>query len=240
MIEFKNLECNAEPETTMFQQEIDVLLAVIRETLDVIAPQAAKGTFILDGQKFGEDAKCILRFNLPGGTYYRNFFRIQERSSDMLAEDAIDELLALPRKSRYVSDKPDLKRHITSKQATSGNPVSSGIYQDGELKVLVLNAVHGRFLVSCYLENHDDEAEALLYAVAQAILQMGLEDKVLQSFGQQIVAAGECSERKEFFVEAFVTVTDLFHRCEAPEELQAWKAWHEPANAAGQLTLFFE
>lgn len=236
MKNFQNLVQRHEPETTMFPQETEALLRVINTVLERFAPSATKGTFILDGQKFGEDAQCILRLNLSDGPYQRRLFGIYGRTSDEMAAAAIDELLALPEKSRYYSE-GSLPRHMTHEDIKTAQDVSSGIYQDAELVVLVLNATHGRFLISCYIEDHDDVAEALLCAVAQAILRMGLEDKVLQSFGEQLADASKVNAAP--CAEALNAVKELFDHCDAPE-LAAWKAWHEPANATGKLTLFFE
>lgn len=124
-----NFECHTEPETTLFQQEIDVLVEVIGEVMRGFSEQPNKGTCIIDGQKYGEEARCLVRFNLPEGIYRRQFFRIYEKTSDRMAEEAINNALSYPDNSRYTKtcDREDSQK------------MQSGIYQDGELKVLNLN-----------------------------------------------------------------------------------------------------
>lgn len=236
MQKFINLECHNEPETTLFPQETDLLQELIRGTLERVAPNATRGTFILDGQKFGEEAKCILRFNLPEGNYrYQPLLCAREKTSDQMAEESIDEMLAIPGKSRYINGGRPVRHEISNDERNMTN----GVYREDDLMVLVLNATHGRFLMSCYLDGGDSTAaELVLYAVAQAIAAMGKEDITLQRsdrdiFGicQRVSVSGHM-EIRQYIEDAFEVGEGL--------AMMAWKAWHEPANTKGELTLFFE
>lgn len=242
MQKFINLECHNEPETTMFPQETDLLQELIQGVLERTAPGVTRGTFILDGQKFGEEAKCILRFNLSEGSFHRNFYRIYRKTSDQMAEESIDEMLAIPGESRYIR-RSEGEKQAGCKMTNNERSMINGPYRDGELLVLVLNATHGRFLMTCHLdedvdnENDVTAAELVLYAVAQAIAAMGKEDVTLQRSDRFIREFGQESIRgyaaiRQYVEDAFVTGEGL--------AMMAWKAWHEPANAKGELTLFFE
>lgn len=219
---FTNLETHVEPETTLFQQEVDIILAVIDQVLATFDEYPTQGTFILDGQKMGEDAKCILRFNLENG-----FCQPMEDTSDDIVIRAIDDILVWPKYLTY---------------GYHGEPnyfgqLPSDIYKYGRRKALVLNTTFGRFVVSFYanfVSGGHEESTALLLAVAESIAQMGKEDKILQKSNQNLQWLMTNLDQN-----AVALVRDLFHNCAHPT-LKAWKEWHEPANSSGELTLFFE
>lgn len=222
-----NLKSYVEPETTLFQQAVDFILAIIDQVLDSFDTHPTQGTFILDGQAYGEKAKCILRFNLEDGVLQplEGF----EDTSDDIAAGAINKVLAWPETPAYgYKAEPNFFGRLPS-----------GVYKQGRNKVLVLNTTFGRFLMSyyansgCSMEAHD-EGSALLLAVAETIAQMGKEDKVLQ---RSAYTLGEQSTGVE--KDAVILVKRLFLEDKFPP-LLAWKKWHEPANTSGKLTLFFE
>lgn len=230
MGKFTNLEIHTEPETTLFHQESNLILAVIDQVLSSFDTYPTQGTFILDGQKRGEDAKCLIRFNLEDGVCppIAGF----DDTSDDIATNAINAVLSWPAASAYgYKGEPNLFGQF-----------SSGIYQHGRKKVLVLNATFGRFLMSyyadsgcsnCRAEAHDD-GNALLLSVAETIAQMGKEDKILQKSVDSITNTTAKNEQ-----DAITLVERLFLEGTFPP-LQVWKEWHEPANTSGALTLFFE
>lgn len=236
---FTNLTCDKEPEVIMFPQETDLLQELIQDTLERLAPHVTKGTFILDGQKFSEKAKCILRFNLSGGSFSRMLFHKFSKTSDEIAEESIDEMLAIPGVSRYVNGGRPVQYPMTNDERNMTN----GPYRDGELVVLVMNATHGRFLITCHLDDNADNttgidaAELVLYAVAQAIANMGKEDITLQHSARYI---------SQFALRAVNGYPLVYHYIEEAFQvgsglaMMAWKTWHELANAKGELTLFFE
>lgn len=226
MQQFKNLVCHNEPETTLFPQETDLLVELLQGVLERIAPRTTRGTFILDGQKYGEEAKCILRFNLLDGIYHCRVSDTGWNTSDQLAENAINEILA-PSNSLCRRD-------------SDGCGLQSGIHRKKELMALALNTTHGRFLASCYLKDDDKgtAAELVLCAVAQAIAAMGKEDIILQESSQRISEACQKAAVPDY-AKAHQCIEDAF-QVGSGLAMMLWKLWHEPANANGELTLFFE
>lgn len=225
---FINIEQHVEPETTLFEQEINAILAVIAKIGENFAQSPRRGTIILDGQKYGDKAKLLIKANYPGGTYQRRFFRIYQYDSDEMAARSINEVLKWPDPdSRYA--------HLFKQELPQ-----SGIYRDGELLVLILNAKYGRFLCSIKAETEvgeelHDEAKYLLYAMTECFAQMMQEDEILQESAKRIFLS---SERFQIAC-AVDEVDEMFVHCTEPS-LQTWRAWHEPANAAGELTLCFQ
>lgn len=227
MGKFTNLEMYVEPDSTLFQPEIDALQAVVDQVLASFDLYPTKGTFILDGQKMGEEAQCILRFNLEDGMMLGRM--PCEADSDLLTARAINEILLWPENSCYEY----------RARAENFGQLPAGIYLHHELEVMVLNTTLGRFLVSFYSNAADQDVidgadTAVLMALAEALAQMGKEDKILQQSAQQ---ACHCSS--PLGQDAIKLVKRLFLECDVPA-LKAWREWHEPANNSGELTLFFE
>lgn len=170
----------------------------------------------------GEEAKCIVRFNLQNG-----FYQPLEDTSDDIVSKAIDDVLVWPESSTYGY----------RGEAKFFGLLPSDIYRCGRRKTLVLNTTFGRFIISFYANfcsGGHDEITALLIALAEAFALMGKEDKVLQKSAQHL-----CSQAVGIDKDALALVKKLFADCDLPA-LQAWKEWHEPANNSGELTLFFE
>ena len=219
---FTNLITNVGPNTTLFQQEVDVIQAVVARVLDSFEPQPTQGTFILDGQKRGESAYCILRFNLEKGCC-----QLHEETSDDAAAGSIDDILAWPERLAYgYRSNPEYFGQLPS-----------SIYMSIRRKVLVLNTTFGRFLVSFYANSpfpYVRQDMTLLMALAEAFAQMGKEDKILQRSVERVCASAISPDK-----DAIILVKHMFLDCE-DDALRIWRDWHEPANQAGELTLFFE
>lgn len=230
MDKFTNLESFAEPTTTLFAQEIDVITQVVDNILTSFEAYPQKGTFILDGQAKDHDAQCILRFDLAAGISRRIFFRTYDRTSSEIAADSINNALSWPKDSRY---------EFIEDRALHFGWLPSGIYRDGELEVLVLNTTHGRFLASFCAEfdahlSNGKETTSVLMAIASAIAHMGKEDKVLQQSAECVTKEASYFERNALWL-----VESMFESCASPV-MKAWEKWHELANNSGELTLFFE
>ena len=224
-----NLETCVGPYVVLFQQEEDVIVELVSEYL-IVHGDPNEGTFILDGQKYGDDAKCLIRFNLRDGVFRQRFFRTYEKTSDTMAEEAIDHALLYPaEKSRYVG-------------SSGPRPVAemaSGIYQDGELKVLVLNATYGRFLCSFYVNwndgGHEQSTKVLLF-VSEVLAQLCKKDTVLQESNRSVWAEARKHARLYYLKER---VAEEFATCRLPA-LKARKEWLELVNSSGELPLFFK
>lgn len=235
---FTNIVKQVEPDSTLFEPEIDLILVLIRKVAQSFQHELELGTFILDGQTYGGDPQLITRGNFAKGIYRRQFYRTYNRTSDQIAEESIDQLLVWPGMlSRY-------RRHFAERFFEQNGMIypRTGIYQDGELLVLAMNATHGRFLASIqaqavndpYYDFGDEISEALLYAVSEALCMMMREDVILQRSATQLMIERE----NPLAANIVLAVVNEFAQGELPE-MRAWQDWHEPANKSGQLTLPF-
>lgn len=253
MLEFKDLECNPAA-STLYQEEIDVLMEVVGIVLECAGAEGVKGTFILDGQPNDGEAECILRFNLPGGTYHRRFFRVIGKSSTDMAEESIDELLKWPlEKSRY--------EPLNTSVPVIGKRLLTGMYADGELNVMVVNTTYGRFLVTANVENSGDEkggrsscngyqvADVIMRMVALAITRLCtcIEDVDLRASEKTLWCAIDDRERN--FTNAYRQTWQEIERwifadeeaCDTPEAAKVWREWRKTVSESGEdLKLFFQ
>jgi len=184
-LEWKNLECHPEV-GVLSQRKLDLLLKAIDKTLASEVSDDLAGTFIMDYQKKGELAQCLLRFNLLAGPYMmRTCCDIGEgecygkgRSSDTLAENSIDGILEWPKGQSY--------RGLSAYQTTEEIP--TGVYDEGDLLALVLNTSHGRFcmstkLASSYLLNlnmAEGLARLVMLTAAATLVRLIPEDGELR------------------------------------------------------------
>ncbi len=56
-------------DSTLYNQEIDVILDVIDHALGCLTAYPTKGTFSLKGQPKGQEAQCAIQFNLAEGAH---------------------------------------------------------------------------------------------------------------------------------------------------------------------------
>lgn len=224
---------------TLFPEEINALMAALHEMHCFCGGFPNRGTIILDGQKKGADAQCIMRMNLEKGNY--SFAQVYgdalSETSDGLAENSINAVLAWPEKSAY-----DYKA-----QTKNLEEMETGIYQNvarrTSKRVMVLNTTFGRFLMSAQLaqERGDenvvelyDESILMMKGVAMMLARMRKEDLVLQHSVEKLMqraSEAELALQKE--------LDQFFENCQVPE-LQTWREWHEVAMAKGEgLALYF-
>lgn len=212
---FRDLEYFSGEDAFLYDQEVEALLEVALMALNCLPYVPAKGILILDGQKRGEDAQCILRAPLRCGA---------QGSSKTYAEKAID----------YI-----LEQNQPMNNGIIRTPVSNSSIVDA----LVLNTTAGRFISSLYCEDIPpvmdfDYEEMVLLAIAAAIGCMGREDITLQKSIQQIKTYYQDAGYKKM-LELMREIEKLFEYSDNPA-LRAWQKWHEPANQNGELKLFFE
>lgn len=221
---------------TLFEEEITAIMRILDEALDMFDERPNKGTIILDGQRKGEPAQCIMKMNLANGAYRRKFFGLNDLQSDEMAAESINAILNWPTEAAYGIEAQNLQF----------GELPSGCYLDAYEKVLVLNTTFGRFIISAQLAREDykdggkiklvdyyDESVVVMKALAVALTKMGKEDKILRRSVKKIfvnATPGEKYVREE--------VENLLHFCSLPE-LEAWKIWHEKATDDG-LMLYFE
>lgn len=225
MGKFTNLEIHTEPETTLFLQETDVILAIIDQVLSSFDTYPTKGTFILDGQKKSTKARaqCLLRFDLEEG-----ISQSSHGTSADVAAGAINYMLQFcpgPDCCAW----PDSGTYMTFLEPDEDN--------SSEWWCLILNTTYGRFLMSCCfdpIDSVDGSSCVVAMALAEAFAQIGKEEALLQEHAQRIRKYANESGKK-----VIALVESLFRDCTLPA-LKSWRDWHEPANTSGDLTLFFE
>ena len=219
------IQCDTEQKTFLYQEEKNVIAEMIlQEICNNFPSDLSKGTCIIDGQKNGEKAKCLIRFNLAD-----NACSCEDPNEfDEIAEEAINNALLYPKEESL---------YLEPKLKSQPQKMESGIYESDDLKVLVLNVTEGRFLASFYADFKNggghDESTKIMITISEAIAQMGKEDEVLQDSAKKIA-----SDNKGLGSEVVKNVDKLFDECNFPA-LKAWRKWHEPANSSGELSLFF-
>lgn len=252
MLEFKDLKCDPAA-NTLYQEEIDVLMEVVGIVLECAGAKRARGTFILDGQPNDGEAECILRFNLPGWTYHRRFFRVVGKCSTDIAEESIDELLKWPlEKSRY--------ELLNGLVPATGKRLLTGMYTDGELNVMVVNTTHGRFLITANVENRGEEgtlgsydggqvADVIMRMMALAITRLCTCAKDVDLRASEGMLWSAIDDRERNFTNAYRKTWQEIERrifsgeetYETPEAAKAWWAWRKTVSESGEeLKLFFQ
>lgn len=232
-----NLEANPSP-ATLYSEEIQALAAVVSATLDkLVGSQASwvSGALTVEGQATNQPTRMILHAKFPGGLCPQGLAKLSQRSPDEVVSDSIDGILAFPDTPYYWRDDEEIARCSKSLH------IPTKIYRDGDLRVLVLNTTAGRFLMSVCAINidHADEiSAALMYAMAHALAQMGLEDLILQRSAARLDNHLATSTGR-YSVKACQLVEDLFRQCDIPE-IMAWRSWHNNASESDGLKLFFE
>lgn len=178
---FKNVVRQEEPNSTLFGPEIDVILAVAEQVTTAINPKINRGYFILDGQRFDQDAQLIVRGELPAGEAERKLknanYRFSEEGikeySSQITARAIDEALLWSGLHDFKEDQVfscdeldaqllDPKRGFFAPcfadamifLADELRPTSRIFHWttvQDDLTVMLLNCEHGRFLMSAHL-----------------------------------------------------------------------------------------
>lgn len=214
----------------MQRQETEVLLGVIKATLNSMAPNAVRAVFLLDGQEFGEEAKCVFKSEMVEDGHSEHLFYYDGRTLMQLAEESIDEILVMPEASKFIEGNGGQSWLQTV--VRSLDDVVSGIWSKDKLLALVLNTSQGRFVASCHLADRygkldPERAQAILLAVAQAILELRPEDGTLQAFQMSLRQALHDAEQKRDSPTraALVLVEGMFGRDQ--NVYRAISAWRE-------------
>lgn len=246
-MEFKNLEKHSE-NGVLAEEEIGLVLEVVKSALGPDVGSMA-GAVILDGQADGKDAECVVRFDLPEGSYTsvtsynigtRQSFSFPQTSYGV-AEASIDAVLAWP-KVQVLRNLPNFGGHGLRK-------IPTGIYDEGEYNVLVLNTDGGRFLLSvkALWLNHVEEsagyARMTMYLIARILGEMRPNDKMLQVSLEMLDAKAYELERfgpmlDELYGMEWIGIKQRLKVCDEPE-FQAWKDWRERASAENEMTVYF-
>ena len=210
-MKLKNVTLCLEPQTTLFKEEADAIIAVVLNVLKHDGRLPKAGTFLLYGVEDGkQDVQKIISFSFKNGAV-RNCLE-SSCDSDELGDTILKRVAA----------------HMSHRTAIT--------YYVDSPTFLELKTTYGRFLCFYYDESMCNQTY-IYCAVAKALASMGKEDEVLQEACEYLFAV-EMEDHTRIDVLAGY-VDGLFTSCELPE-LKIWKEWHEPANNAGELTLFFQ
>lgn len=242
------IETNVFPNTALHQQEVDLIYDLVDQVIQrhlTLKPHF--GTIILDGHTYGAAASCITHANFDGGVYTRQFFGLVDRSSTDIVADSIDQLLEWPvQNSRY-------ERYFTEDNLSviKGEPIpKSGIYRDGELIVMAINATYGRFIVSLKAQTDMEEecsleCELLLGAIAEIFANIGCKDPVLQAaiidieFKLWDHLKVDFPSSAKLLKDIIATIRQEFVSG-TTEEMRTWRDWRSDLKKNGEEELFFQ
>ena len=181
----------------LVKAETDLIAAIVCAALNHINAKTKRGTFILDGQKAGEGANLILRFNLPDGPKRKSWEPGPSNFAD-LAEQSID----------FFLDDP------------AYDEVETGIHTYGPNRALIANTSGGRFLAALYFdfpERDYDYTTFVLEVVADTLARIS-GDKDLDGEIRKVFQHFEEPRKVRSFVD------DLFNNNRLPE-IVIWRAW---------------
>ena len=225
-MQMTNLKVTLEPESTLFKEEVDVIVAVVVDTVDNLSAEGrdlSEGSFLLYGAADVEDEsekyeiQEIISFDFDNGPSAP--YRPYSDGSDGIT-------------SRNFAEKI-LKRDLSHSHHGSAGHIS--YYVDSPL-FMTLKTARGRFDSACFGEEFSYRDMTYIYcAVAQAFACMGKEDKVLQDSVDSVFFR-EAEEYKRIG-DLRDHVEELFREKKLPE-IKLWKDWHD--KESGNLTLFFE
>jgi hypothetical protein len=204
----QKFKCFPRPKGVLSQQEIDVTEAITEALLcdPFVFLRGTKGTCIIDGQKRGEDAKCLIRFNLFDGLHNAYIYSKKIRTSDDVAEESINNVLTY---------RMELKE--------------SGIYQDDKSSTLILHTTHGRIVASICADLEPHERTAMLVAISEIFAHLYKEDTVLQDSAKRVLSL---SKKENSLVDLIAKqVHKMFDKCEL-SAIKEWKEWRERAKGA--------
>lgn len=234
-----NLEANPKPEL-LYEQEIKVILEVIRQTVEDLGILDVGGACILDGQPRGGEAECILRVSLMNEQATSRFQDEYGHDCMEMAAMAIDAILEPGEAQRHFGHYSSICMREEDAE------VLSDIYRNGPMRVLVMNTTYGRFLFGCCLADGTGNDQhglsfAVMHAVAETLAQLGVEDTVLQESASTLRSAVNVGtlDMTRQNVQAFGIARKMFWAYPTPV-MRAWRDWHEPANGSGELKLFFQ
>lgn len=221
-MQMTNLELSLEPETTLFKEEVDAIIAVVMNTIDnepyVRNRDIHDGSFLFYGMADdGEEPQKIIAFDFENGP--------TENLSPYSGGD-------YGNNSREIADAV-LARELDDNKAKDDSVIT---WFCESPPFLSFRTTHGRFACACFGDRLFYKPMIHIYcAVVQAVACMGLEDTVLQDSCDKVFSSEICTEYRAKNLRS--RVKKLFRECKLPE-LARWKKWHSAEDE--NLTLFFE
>ena len=202
----KNMVKKCQPETTLFVDEMGVLVRVLERVLNFDGLRSIRtGTFILEGRKDGEEiSEHILRFDLSGGPSKR------EEGSRVRAEESIDmAILELePAEITGIWSSPS-RNH----------------------EALVLPTSYGRFFASCFAWQMGAirSLPAILIVTAKTLRLLCPEDAVLRSSYDILY---ETASKVSLHRELDKYLDEVFSENRL-QEIQDWRMWRKYSSNIG-------
>lgn len=247
-----NQPCNAviipRPQNIFSRSEVDSIMSVVSNFLSRTLPNTVRGTIVIRSQRFGQPEEPVARWDLSAGPFNCVLYD-RPTSSTQIANQAIDELVAIPGNSRYTSGTAAGRESLRS-QFRKQFDVYTGIYQDHELMALLLNASGGRILAGCAFQSEGDNLAphyseqlsiAVLYGIGQGIIKLRPSDRILQGNGASLLeqVAANCGDvASALCVSMRQLVDDLYDGNIPSDEIKKWREWRRLSNANRVHSLF--
>ena len=213
-----NLQTHCFPDTTLREEEIDLLVSVINRFVEKYPESSRKilkGSFKLFGRHRGDIPKEIISFDFPGGTTIAGL----EADSSVLVSHAIGlelEADTLTSKSRY-------KTHPSKVAET-----------------MTINTKYGSFIMAVVL-GPKGLSNSFLLQMAVAIKELGFcalsSDKTL-AFSVDSLHVSRDDEYEMFRLE-----NEIIGNSFSTPEMKDWLRWHRNGHArikGAELGFFFE
>ncbi len=207
-MELKNCRTNCNPETTLYKEEVNVILTVVRDVLRKLQRPTTTGSFLLVGQKDEEATvgDVIVEFDFDGGA-------VEERCAD--------------KSSSWVVN------HMTATMSTVRTDEKGIIvcYPEAgfDEEVLLLKTSLGRFICSACIGEYPYCEVEIYLAVAKALAEMRKGDTVLREAYEELLDEEvRCFPGLRTIDEH---VSGLFEGNRRTSNLETWKEWsktHEP------------
>lgn len=209
-----NLKLGLVPKTTLFKEEADAIVAVVKDVISKSKISVKNGTFLLYGVKNGErEPQRLISFDFGRGPAKK--FSIFEKDSRCLAEEI-------------------LELEVRKDHSESYSGIS---YYFDSPPFLQLRTTYGRFICAFYAGEGLYSGMTYVYsAVAKALALLCENDEVLQKSCGDVFIREIDDEPRILELEDYVE--DLFLKSKLPE-LAAWQKWHITAATDGRLAPYF-
>lgn len=212
-----NLESHASPDT-LLGEEIDVVLAILKNVMNGFIHDSISGTFMLGGIK----------------------------ESDQESDRLFREIIALDFEEgpteNFDFEEKDSRAYAREVLALDANAIhelsiaSISYYYDTPIR-LSAKTTYGRFNCAVFSDSIDSSLMAFIYcAIIQTLACMRKEDVMLQKSCKHIF---KCEKERSVYnvIKLKDDIITMFMDGSLPE-IATWKKWHE--KSLGNLNLFFE
>ena len=217
--ELTKLTYHTQSEATLFSHEANVIVALTLGMLDKYWKSGKRGTFRLEGQKYGDNAVCLIRYNLSAGKmvwekhYPKHYLHSSEERTALAIGTALNQW--------------------------SDRSYSAQLWETNVGTCVIISAAAGRFAFSLdsniKFQYHVTKTD-ILKGIAEIFAQLSKEDKVLQDSVDVITGANEGYSRDNSWSVNYVR--EQFDILKLPE-LITWKTRRDQIKQ-GEPRLFFK